>query len=96
MASGKDAAEERRDGQPIAAPLLPGLDLAHDTLARKLVSGAQWRRDELRDVALGCDLMLDGALEVLNDASFEHYGAHFLDGDDPVCINLEVRERMEA
>lgn len=75
---------------------LLGLDEPHSTLARMLLSRPQWSREELLDVAADLDLMLDGALERINDASFDMHNIPFTEGDDPIDVNAEVREKIEA
>lgn len=73
-----------------------GLDKAHAILARKLLSRPQWCREELLAMAADLELMLDGALELINEASFDIYGIAFAEGDDPFVINPEVLEQIES
>lgn len=76
------------------APLL-GLDEAHSALLRLMLSRPVWTRAELEDGAADLELMLDGALEQINDASFDAYDIPFADGDDPLEINPEFIEKIE-
>jgi len=76
-------------------PSILGLDKSHALLARKLLSRPQWCREELLAMAAGLELMLDGALELINEASFDIYGLAFAEGDDPFVINPEVLEQIE-
>lgn len=81
----------------VAAPIgLLGLDEAHSALARILLTRAQWSRAELLDVATDLDLMLDGALEQINEASFDAHDMSFTEGDDPIAVSAEVLEKAEA
>lgn len=75
---------------------LLGLDETHTALARMLLSRPEWSRADLLDVAADLELMLDGALEQLNDASFDNLDVAFTDGEDPVKVNKEVLEKIEA
>lgn len=75
---------------------LLGLDELHSALARTLLSRARWRRGELLDVATDLDLMLDGALERINEASFDVHDISFTEGDDPIDVNAEILEKIEA
>ncbi|MHB1677823.1 MAG: tellurite resistance TerB family protein [Sulfuriferula sp.] len=77
------------------SPRLLGLDESHTALARMLLSRPQWSREDLLDVAADLDLMLDGALEHINEASFDIYDTAFTDGEDPIMINLEIFEKIE-
>lgn len=75
---------------------LLGLDEVHDAFARMLLSRPKWSREELLDVAEDLDLMLDGALERINEASFDTHDIAFTDGEDPIEVSAEILEKMEA
>ncbi|WP_237715451.1 TerB N-terminal domain-containing protein [Xanthomonas phaseoli] len=78
-----------------STPGLLGLDEAHSALLRLMLSRPNWTRSELEDGASDLELMLDGALEHINDASFDAYDIPFSEGDDPVEINPEFIEKTE-
>ena len=85
------------DLEPSVVPTgLLGLDELHSALARMLLSRPQWTRAELLDVAADLDLMLDGALERINEASFDAHDLSFTEGDDPIDVNAEILEKIEA
>lgn len=88
-------AEEREDGAQPAGNVI-GLDEAHSMFLRTLVSRASWSRGELSSVALDLDLMLDGAIEQVNEAALDHWDEPITDGDDPVEVNQELAQRLEA
>ncbi|MGG1948261.1 TerB N-terminal domain-containing protein [Trinickia sp. NRRL B-1857] len=73
-----------------------GLDEAHSMFLRTLVSRVRWSRAELSSVALDLDLMLDGAIEQVNEAALDHWDELITDGDDPVEVNRELVQRLEA
>ncbi|MFI3222185.1 MAG: tellurite resistance TerB C-terminal domain-containing protein [Methylococcaceae bacterium] len=73
-----------------------GLDSSHAAFARMLLSQPEWRREELLELATTFDLMLDGALEHINEAAFDIYDIPFTEGDDPIEINPEILEKIEA
>ncbi len=75
---------------------LLGLDEAHSSFARMLLSRPQWSRLELLDVAEDLELMLDGALERINEASFDAHDMPLTEGDDPIEVRVEVLEKIEA
>lgn len=89
--------EEAETGvQPAEGPKrLLGLDDAHSTLARMMLSRPEWSREELLDVASDLDLMLDGALEHINEAAFDSHGMPLFEGDDPLVVNPDILEKME-
>lgn len=80
---------------PVTTGLL-GLDEAHSAFARMLLSRPQWSREELLDVSSDLDLMLDGALEHINEVSFDTHDIPFTEGDDPIDVNPEILEKLEA
>lgn len=73
-----------------------GLDEAHAAFAHLLLSRPEWSREELEDAAADLDLMLDGALEALNEAAFDAYDIPFTEGDDPIEIGAEIVEKLAA
>lgn len=82
--------------EPSAVEGLLGLDDAHSSFVRMLLSRPQWSRVELLDVAQDLELMLDGALEHINEASFDKYDTALTEGDDPIEVRAEVLEKIEA
>ncbi|BAL95133.1 tellurite resistance TerB family protein [Rubrivivax gelatinosus] len=101
---GEETAAESVEEEPGTEPTestevakgLLGLDEAHSALARMMLSRPQWSREELLDVAADLDLMLDGALEHINDAAFDTHDMALFEGDDPVTVNAEIVEKVEA
>lgn len=75
---------------------LLGLDEAHSALARLLLSRPEWTKEELGDAAADLDLMVDGALETLNEAAFDKHDVPFVEGEDLVTVNPELLEKLEA
>lgn len=73
-----------------------GLDESHSALVRLLLSRPQWTRAELEDAASDLDLMLDGALEQINEAAFDAFDEPLCEGDEPLEVNVELLERIEA
>ena len=82
--------------EPEPAPGFLRLDAAHSSFARTLLSRPQWTRQELLDIAEDLDLMLDGALERINEASYDAHDLPLTVGDDPIEVNAEVLEKIEA
>ncbi len=71
-------------------PLLLGLDMRDSALVRTLLTRAHWARVELEELAADRGLMLDGALERLNDAAFEKFDKPLMEGTDPIDINPAI------
>ncbi len=78
--------------EPLESSVL-GLDPLHSSFLLLLMTRAKWTRSELEEVSLDRELMLDGAIERINDAAFSALDKSMLDGDDPVYLNADaVRE----
>ena len=71
-----------------------GLDLEHSAFLRLLVSRPEWSRLELEAAASDMELMLDGALEQINDMAFERFDMPVTEGDDPIEINKDILEEL--
>ncbi|MFM0031860.1 TerB N-terminal domain-containing protein [Paraburkholderia madseniana] len=87
--------QETAEPQTGSVSLL-GLDEAHSTFLRLLLSRPSWTRSELSDAASDLELMLDGAIEQVNEASLDHWDEPLTDGDDPVEINQEFAQRLAS
>ena len=87
--------QETAEPQTSSASLL-GLDEAHSTFLRLLLSRPSWTRSELSDAASDLELMLDGAIEQVNEASLDHWDEPLTDGDDPIEINQEFAQRLAS
>lgn len=73
-----------------------GLDTGHSEFVRLLISRDVWTRAELEDLASDRCIMLDGALEHINEAFLDAHGETLLDGDDLFQINKTVAKELEA
>ena len=71
--------------------VLPGLDAAHDELARTMLAAPSHARADLRTIATRLALMLDGALEVINEAAYDQWDTPFCEGEDPVELTEEAQ-----
>lgn len=81
-----------RDKEPTTGIL--GLDHQHSTLAHLLLSRPVWSRNELADAAADLDLMLEGALERINEASFDLFDQPLFEGDDPLEVDQTMIDRL--
>ncbi len=67
-----------------------GLDATHTTFLRSLSRQILWSREDLAQLAQQADLLLDGALEVINEAAFERCDEPLTEGEDPIELNPDV------
>ncbi len=73
---------------------LLGLDRAHSDLIKLLCSRTQWSRGELEEIAADAGMMLDGALEHINEATYDSFDAPLTEGDDPIDINQDILKEL--
>ena len=76
------------------ADLLWGLDAAHSQFLRLIVGRPMWARAELLQLTNEHGLMLDGALERLNEAAYDLFDMPLTEGDDPVEVTEELRSEV--
>jgi hypothetical protein len=67
--------------------LLAGLDVEHTALLIRLLSRAEWSRDEFDRAASEAGLMPGGAMETINEWSFDHHGDALLEDGEQVVVN---------
>jgi uncharacterized tellurite resistance protein B-like protein len=92
------AADSAEDAGPetLEAPRLLGLDGEHSAFLRLLLTRHSWTRAELNDIAADMEMMLDGALERVNEAALEMFDARIAEGDDPIEIAQDLMESVDA
>ncbi|MNN83618.1 hypothetical protein D3C81_2006820 [compost metagenome] len=71
-----------------------GLDADHSAFLKLLISRPEWNREDLEAVAGDMDIMLDGALELINEMAFEHFDMPVTEGEDPFEINPDIMEKL--
>ncbi|UIN00400.1 TerB N-terminal domain-containing protein [Yersinia ruckeri] len=73
------------------------LDSAHSQLYRRLLEKEKWSRKEATELCGNWNLMLGGALEVINDWSYAAVDAPVLeDTDDDIWVDLEIAKELEG
>lgn len=77
-------------GEPDRIPGVAGLDQPHSQLLQHLGQQPEWQRQELEPLVTQLGLMLDGALEIINEVAFEHCDEPLTEGEDPIAIDSDV------
>lgn len=85
-----EPAPEPQEVETVIEDSLMGLDAEQTALVRLLCARPEWSREELEELAQDRGIMLDGALEHINEAAFDKHDQPFSEGEDPVEINQEV------
>lgn len=75
-------------------PGIAGLDQQHSQLLQHLSQQAEWQRQDLEPLVDQLGLMLDGALEIINEVAFEQCDEPLTEGDDPIEINATVLQDL--
>ena len=73
---------EDSNGGPLA-----GLDAGHAALLTKLLSHMEWPREAFDRAAFEAGLMPNGAMETINEWSFDHHGDALLEDGEAVVVN---------
>jgi len=75
---------------------IAGLDSEQSAFVRVLISKPSWTREELEVKAAENKLMLDGALDSINDAFYKIHNQPLFEGEDVIDINHEVLKEIPA
>jgi uncharacterized tellurite resistance protein B-like protein len=97
MLGGIFAAEEEEveDIDLVSQPNAGGLDSAHLSLYQALCEREKWERNEVYELCQKSKLMVDGAIETINDWAYEQVDAPVLDDDDDIYVDLEIVEELK-
>lgn len=73
-----------------------GLDEAHSALLDILLKKEVWDREEVHELCKQQGLMVDGAIETINDWSFDEVDAPLLDDDGEIYVDAEIVEEIKG
>ncbi|MDR3205281.1 MAG: hypothetical protein LBV23_11185 [Deltaproteobacteria bacterium] len=71
-----------------------GLDQPHSDLLRQLMTQENWERSYLAKICRDYNLMLDGALEVINEWAIKLIKVPIIEDSDPIFFNLSLAKEM--
>lgn len=71
-----------------------GLDAPHSSFVRAVTTRLSWSREELEALAASHGVLLDGALDAVNEAALTICGDALCEGDDPIEINPETLKEL--
>lgn len=91
-AKSASAAEEGEPTQPKDSLL--GLDAEHTAFLRTLLARSRWTRSELEEMSQDRGLLLDGALEHINEAAHEKFERSIFEGQDPVDLDVDILKEI--
>lgn len=84
------------DSAPVAAVMAssPSPSDAQAEFLRVLAARSSWPRAELEAEAARLHILLDGALEMVNERAFDSCGEPACEGDDPVEVHADVLKEL--
>ncbi|BFM03400.1 hypothetical protein Psyaliredsea_20470 [Psychrobacter alimentarius] len=72
-----------------------GLDTIHSKLYQQLISKEVWQREEAEVLCESLNLMINGAIETINDWSYDNVDAPVLEAEDEIVIDYEIVEELK-
>lgn len=80
---------DEQDLDPLAK-----LDPTHRDFFNRLIEQPQWTRTAVHEMCHELNLMVDGAMEVLNEWTFNYKNAPLLDDGDPIYVDVDLAREM--
>ncbi|MDP2716917.1 MULTISPECIES: TerB N-terminal domain-containing protein [Chromatiaceae] len=72
------------------------LDMSHKALFDELITKTIWPRKEVHELCSKFNLMVDGAIETINNWAYEKVDAPVLDDDGDIYVDLEIVEELKG
>ena len=80
---------------PLSDHPIRRLDMRHRYLYRELVTRKTWPRDEMEELCQNLQLMVGGAVEVINDWSYENFNLPLIEDDDEIIhVDTEIAQQI--
>ena len=70
------------------------LDTAHQHLFNQLLKKETWERAAFQETCKSLGLMVDGAMEVLNEWAFENTNAPLIDDGEPIYVDVNLAKEI--
>lgn len=86
------APDAASDGGKSGGSALEGLDRRHAELLLELAGRPEWPRPEYETLARSLGLMPDGALETINEWSFDRFDDAIVEDGDPLVLSPDLLE----
>ena len=89
-----DESDSIPEGAMVSNNPLASLDEAHQNLFNHLVSQESWEREAFQATCKSLGLMVDGAMEVLNEWAFENANAPLIDDGEPIYVDVSLAKEI--
>ena len=86
----EDAFEDKKEIISLSTQDSEGLDIPHNSLFESLKVKEKWTRKEVDELCQTLGLLIDGAIETINDWSFDTVDAPVLDEDGDIYVDQEI------
>lgn len=73
-----------------------GLESPYKELFETLIAEESWPRKEVHELCSKLNIMVDGALETINDWAYDKVDAPVLDDDGDIYVDLEIVEELKG
>ncbi len=81
----------------LSSPVLSvTLDKQHNELFKILISKEKWLREEIESICAKFDLLVDGALETINDWAYEVVDAPVFEDDGDIFVDQEIVSELKG
>jgi hypothetical protein len=90
----KSNRKQSKPSRPQSQPTIAGLDASHSELLLALTQQRIWQREALEPIATKLNLMLDGALEVINEVAFDRCDAALVEEHDAIEVDVDVLREL--
>ena len=88
--------EAEQEVSPTADVNEEGLDSPYKELFETLIAKESWPRKEVHELCSKLNIMVDGALETINDWAYDKVDAPVLDDDGDIYVDLEIVEELKG
>lgn len=88
--------EAEQEVRPTADVNEEGLDSPYKELFETLIAKESWPRKEVHELCSKLNIMVDGALETINDWAYDKVDAPVLDDDGDIYVDLEIVEELKG
>jgi hypothetical protein len=70
------------------------LDAAHQSFFKELIKQETWKREAIHETCKRLGLMVDGAMEVVNEWAFDNVNAPLIDDGEPVYVDINLAKEI--
>lgn len=92
----EDLTSNQVDETIVNEQIVGGLDDSHRLLYQELINKEVWSREEIEKLCQSLNLMMNAAIETVNDWAYDLVDASVLEDDDDIVVDFEIVEELKA